>query len=152
MKWYREVSNDLSKLPDALEFYDNQYEKGRKFLSMGNEAITAKSSKMPGFVDQYYCYLQELEALLEFLTVDLKRVKSIEFRKYLENYQKVLSSRDCEKYVDGEPSVISATLLVNECAMVRNKFLSIHKGLDQMSWMIGHITRLKCAGLDDARF
>ena len=44
---------------------------------------------------------------------------------------------------------INMSLLVNEFALLRNKFLGISKGLDTKNWMIGHITRLRCAGLDD---
>jgi hypothetical protein len=33
--------------------------------------------------------------------------------------------------------------------MLRNKFLGIMKGLDTKQWQIGHITRLRTAGMED---
>jgi len=38
---------------------------------------------------------------LSYADYDLKT-----FKKYLENYQRALSSRDVEKYVDGEADVV----------------------------------------------
>ncbi len=78
-------------------------------------------------------------------------IRTTKFKKFLESYNKTLSSRDAEKYVDGEVDVVDMTLLVNEFALLRNKFLGIIKGLDQKGWMLGHITKLRCAGLDDAQ-
>ena len=73
-----------------------------------------------------------------------------EFKKFLEAYNKTLSSRDAEKYVDGVQSIVDTTLLVNEIALLRNKFLGISKGFEAKNFMTGHIIKLRVAGLDDA--
>jgi hypothetical protein len=94
--------------------------------------------------------LQEIEAVLEYLNIRLKQERSAEFKKYLEAYQKTLSSRDAEKYVDGVAGIVDSTLLVNEVALLRNKFLGISKGFEAKNFMTGHIIKLRVAGLDDA--
>lgn len=151
-KWYRAIVNDITKLPEALAYYEEKYAEAQEFLKLKGKSISAKSSEMPSRVDQYFGLLQELEAILEYLNIQLKSVRSSSFRKYLENYQRALSSRDCEKYSDSDTSVIDMAMLVNECSMIRNKYLSLSKGMEQMSWMIGHVVRLRTAGLDDATF
>ena len=45
------------------------------------------------------------QAILQYLNIELRRLRSKHFKKYLENYQRALSSRDVEKYVDGESDV-----------------------------------------------
>ena len=71
------------------------------------------------------------------------------FRKFFETYNRQLTSRDAEKYVDGEDSVIDLTHLVNQFALLRNRYLGILKGLDVKQWQIGHITKLRTAGMED---
>jgi hypothetical protein len=104
---------------------------------------------MPGIVEQRFSQLQEIEAILEYLNIELRRLKSQHFRKYLENYQRALSSRDCEKYVEGESDVVDFEKIINEFALLRNKWLGILKGLDAKQWQMGHIVRLRTAGMED---
>ena len=68
---------------------------------------------------------------------------------YLEGYNRVLSSRDAEKYVDGEQEVVDYEIMINEVSLIRNKFLGILKGLESKNFMLGHVVRLRAAGMED---
>ena len=105
---------------------------------------------MPGIVELRFSQLQEIEAILEYLNIELRRLRSQFFRKYLENYQRALSSRDCEKFVEGEDDVVSFEKIINEFALIRNKWLGIIKALDQKQWQITNIVKLRVAGMEDA--
>ena len=94
--------------------------------------------------------LQELEAILNYTNIELRRLRSSYFKKYLENYQRALSSRDVEKYVDGEPDVVDYEKIINEFALMRNKWLGVLKGLDQKQWQLTNIVKLRVAGMEDA--
>ena len=67
----------------------------------------------------------------------------------MENYQRALSSRDCEKYVEGEADVVDMEKVINEFAMLRNQWLGIIKGLDIKGYQINNIIKLRAAGLED---
>ena len=148
--WYRTISRDPTKIPDFLDHYELEYEEARKELTLKNKSIEQHAAQLPGLVEQRFSQLQEIESVLEFMNIELRRIRAEEFKKYLEHYNRALSSRDAEKYVDGTRTVVDWTLLTNEIALIRNKFLSITKGYEQKGWMIGHITRLRIAGLEDA--
>jgi len=105
---------------------------------------------MPGIVEQRFNQLQEIEAILQYMNIELRRLRSKHFKKYLENYQRALSSRDVEKYVDGESDVVDYEKIINEFALLRNKWLGITKGLDQKQWQITNIVKLRVAGMEDA--
>ncbi len=72
-----------------------------------------------------------------------------EFQKYLEAYNRALTSRDAEKYVDGEDEVVDFETLINEVALLRNRWLGIMKALESKNFMLGHIVRLRAAGMED---
>jgi len=150
MGWYNEVSKDIGKIPDAVLFFENELEDARQEVRLYGNLEKAAAS-MPGTVEHRFGQLQEIEAILEYLNIELRRLKSSFFRKYLENYARALSSRDVEKYVDGESDVVDMEKIINEFALLRNKWLGITKGLDQKQWQITNITKLRVAGMEDAR-
>jgi hypothetical protein len=89
--------------------------------------------------------------VLEYLNIELRRTRSKAFKKYLENYQRALSSRDCEKYCEGEPDVVDLEKIVNEFALLRNQWLGIIKGLDIKQWQLSNIIKLRTAGMEDVQ-
>jgi hypothetical protein len=83
------------------------------------------------------------------LNIQLRKIRRKHFQKYLETYARALTSRDAEKYVDGEDEVIDFETIINEVALLRNRWLGILKGLESKNFMLGHIVRLRTAGMED---
>lgn len=149
MGWYTKVAQDVSNIPDAVAYFETELVTARQEVRLtGN--LEKQSASMPGIVEQRYAQLQEIEAILEYLNIELRRLKSSHFRKYLENYARALSSRDVEKYVEGESDVVDMEKIINEFALLRNKWLGITKALDQKQWQITNIVKLRVAGMEDA--
>jgi hypothetical protein len=149
MTWYTKISKDISYIPDAVDFYNAELLEAKTQCRItGN--IEKAAASMPGVVEQRFGQLQEIEAILEYLNIELRRLKSQHFRKYLENYQRALSSRDCEKFVEGEADVVDFEKIINEFALLRNKWLGITKALDQKQWQLTNIVKLRVAGMEDA--
>lgn len=147
--WYQKIAKDISAIPDAIKHYETELENARSEIRIrGN--LEKSSADMPGIVEQRFNQLQEIEAVLQYLNIELRRLRSKHFKKYLENYQRALSSRDVEKYVDGEADVVDYEKIINEFALLRNKWLGITKGLDQKQWQITNIVKLRVAGMEDA--
>lgn len=148
--WYYRVTSDLSLIPEFIEHFEKELEGARRELSLGGKSLERHAAELPGLVEQRFAQLQEIEAVLEWLNIRLRKERSGEFKKFLEAYNKTLSSRDAEKYVDGVREIVDSTMLVNEVALLRNKFLGISKGFEAKNFMTGHIIKLRVAGLDDA--
>ena len=147
--WYSKVSKDISNIPDAVAYFEAELLVAKNDSRIAGN-IEKAAANMPGIVEQRYCQLQEIEAILEYLNIELRRLKSQHFRKYLENYQRALSSRDCEKYVEGESDVVDFEKIINEFALLRNKWLGITKALDIKQWQLSNIIKLRVAGMEDA--
>lgn len=149
MNWYSVVSRDISKLPECIDYYNSEIVNASKECKIiGN--LEKAAAAMPGIVEQRYNQLQEIEAVLEYLNIELRKLKTSYFRKYLENYNRALSQKECERYVDGEAEVTDFEIIINEFALVRNKWLGITKALDQKQWQITNIVKLRVAGMEDA--
>jgi len=149
MGWYSEVSRNVSKIPEAIGYYENQIVEARTEIKLSGNVERA-AAELPGIVAHRFNQLQEIEAILHYMNIELRRLRSSYFKKYLENYQRALSSRDVEKYVDGEADVVDYEKIINEFALLRNKWLGVLKGLDQKQWQITNVVKLRVAGMEDA--
>jgi hypothetical protein len=148
MTWYSKVTTDLSNLPDFISHYESELISAKSDVKVyGN--VEKNISSLPGVTEYRFNQLQEVEAVLRYLEIQLRKIRRKHFQKYLEKYNRNLSSRDAEKYVDGEDEVIDYEVLINEVALLRNKWTGIIKALESKNFMLGHVVRLRTAGMED---
>ena len=149
MNWYTRVTQNITLLPDFIHSYEEELERSRGEVRVrGN--IEQNLAALPGHTEHRFNQLQEIEAVLNYLNIQLRQLRSTTYRRYLERYNRELSSRDADKYVDGEQEVVNMETLVNEVALLRNRYLGVMKGLEAKQWQLGHITKLRTAGMEDA--
>lgn len=149
--WYNKVVKDLGNLPDCIVYFDAELADARlKDLTLKGRPLEKFSAEIPGVVEHRYNQLQEIEAILEYLNIQLRQTRRDAFRKYLEHHDRALSSRDAGTYADGDDDVIVMAVLVNEFALLRNQWIGLHKALEAKNFQLNNIVKLRCAGLDDA--
>jgi len=147
--WYNKIKNNISELINCITFFELELDKARLECGMkGN--LERLSREMPGIVEYRFNQLQEIEAILEYLNIEYRRLRSKTWKQFFENYNRVLSSRDADKYVDGEADVVDMAKIINDFALLRNQWLGITKGLDQKQWQLTNIVKLRVAGMEDA--
>jgi hypothetical protein len=146
--WYNRVVADLGAIPEFINYYENELVEAKYDCGVkGN--LERNVASLPGITEHRFNQLQEIEAVLNYLNIQLRKIRRKHFQKYLEAYQRALTSRDAEKYVDGEDEVIDFETIINEVALVRNKWLGLMKGLESKNFMLGHVARLRTAGMED---
>jgi hypothetical protein len=146
--WYTRITYDLSVIPDFITHYESEMISAKQDVRIyGN--VEKNISALPGVTEHRFNQLQEIEAVLNYLNIQLRKIRRKHFQKYLEAYNRALTSRDAEKYVDGEQEVIDFETLINEVALLRNRWLGIMKALDSKNFMLGHVVRLRAAGMED---
>ena len=146
--WYTRITTNLAVIPDFISHYDIEILSAKSDVKVyGN--VEKNIAALPGITEHIFNQLQEIEAVLNYLNIQLRKIRRKHFQKYLEAYNRVLTSRDAEKYVDGEDEVVDFETLINEVALLRNRWLGIMKGLEAKQWQMGHIVRLRTAGMED---
>ena len=113
MSWYSKVSKDISNIPDAILYFENELIEARRECKISGN-IEKASAAMPGIVELRYAQLQEIEAILEYLNI-------VDFEK-----------------------------IINEFALLRNKWLGVLKSLDIKQWQLSNVIKLRVAGMEDA--
>tara|TARA_Y100000385_G_scaffold250894_1_gene273290 strand:+ start:545 stop:1003 length:459 start_codon:yes stop_codon:yes gene_type:complete len=146
--WFGKIRQDLANIIPAIDYFELQLQEAK--LECGLKGNVERHSRdMPGIVEYRFNQLQEIEAILEYLNIEMNKKKTSHYRKYLEGYNKALSSRDAEKYAEGEQEVIDQRHIINEFSLVRNKFMGLVKALDAKQFQINNIVKLRAAGLED---
>jgi len=148
--WYSRITANLAAIPDFIAHYEQELAQARGDCALMGQ-VERNIRDLPGITEHRFNQLQEIEAVLNYLNIQLRRIRRRHFQRYLENYARALTARDAEKYVDGEDEVIDFETIINEVALLRNRWLGIMKGLDSKQWMSGHIVRLRVAGMEDVQ-
>jgi hypothetical protein len=136
--WYSRVVASLGAIPDFIAHYEHELDDAKKDCKISG-VVEKNITALPGITERRFNQLQEIEAVLNYLNIQLRKIRRKHFQKYL----------DAEKYVDGEDEVIDYETLINEVAYLRNRWLGILKGLDTKQWQMGHVVRLRTAGMED---
>jgi hypothetical protein len=145
--WLTRISNDLGNIPDFLDYFRAELVNAQIEVAIkGN--LERNLAALPGVTEFRFGQLQTVESVLEYLNIQLKKIKNKHYRNYLEKYAKALTSRDAEKYADGEADVCDLEEIINSVALIRNQYLGIIKALETKNWMLGHITKLRCVGIE----
>ena len=82
INWYNEVSRNLNKIPDCTIYFDKELQEAKKQCRIyGN--LERASAALPGIVEERFGQLQQLEAILEYLNIELRRLRAKTFKKFL---------------------------------------------------------------------
>lgn len=146
--FYNKIVDDIGELPNFLNHFEKELDEARHEVKI-HGLIEKNIRDLPGVTEHRFNQLQEIEAVLNFMNIQLRKLRRKHFQDYLEHYQKALSAREVDKYVDGEEEVVQYETLINEVALMRNKWLGLMKGLESKNFMLGHLTKLKSAGMED---
>jgi hypothetical protein len=146
--WYNRVVRDLGEIPAFISYYEQELICAKSDIKIRGRIETALSN-LPGETEHRFNQLQEIEAILEHLNIQLRKIRQKHYKKYLEAYARALTSRDAEKYAEAEDEVIDIETIINEIALLRNKYLGVMKGIESKNFMIGHVVRLRTAGMED---
>jgi hypothetical protein len=146
--WYNKVKTSIGNIVSAIEYFEKELTAALPETYMkGN--LELNSREIPGCIAWRFGQLQEVEAILEHLNIELRKIHHTHYRKYLEHYNKVLSSRDADKFAAGEQDYVDMESIVNEVALVRNRYMALMKGLEAKQYQLGHVVKLRAAGLED---
>ena len=146
--FYNKIVTDLNELPNFISYYENELIGAKSDIKIRGNVEKALGN-LPGETEHRFNQLQEIEAVLEFLNIQLRKIRQKHYKKYLEGYQRALTSSDAGKYAEAEDEVIDMETIINEVAFLRNRWLGVMKGIESKNFMLGHVVRLRTAGMED---
>lgn len=148
--WHWVIKADKTKIVDMVQFFDAELEQARKEIKQVG-VIENIAAKLPSYHEERFGQLQQIEAVMEVLELEMRKLESEKFQFFLEHYRRALSSADCKRYVEGDKEVVEQSELINEVVYIRNQYVGIIKSLEMKAFQINNIVKLRTAGIEDAR-
>jgi len=147
INWFMEVKKDNSKLPKCLEYFEERYKEIQPMTEVKGRLSSEEA--MLGYITSIVqSDWATLDALYETFNILLKQQRGILYKKYLETYQRSLSSNDVKNYIDGEQTIVSLQQVLNEINLMRNKYIGLSKGFESKNFQLNNLTKIKSMGLD----
>jgi hypothetical protein len=138
--------------PQLLNFFD-KWEKeianAAPIFNIEGERIEKLARDLPHHQVFYAQRAQEARALVKWLEI-MKAQKEARHIKNYNNSPRALAAREQAAYIQGEKDVVELNQLIVNTALLQQQFEEIVEAVKQMGWMIGNITKLRVAEMQDA--
>jgi len=140
----------MAALPMALDYYNAELD-AAQIETRITGSLEKNAQDLPGHTTHRFTQLQDVESILKHLNVRYDKKRSELYRKFTEHYNRDLSDRAIEKYLDGEQPLCDMHDIIGEVAHVRNRYLGLMKGLETKNWQISNIIKLRVIGLENSQ-
>ena len=136
------------QLPDIFAKAEAEILKAEPLFDIEGERLEVLARMLP----KHQAYYNELAQEMKHLVKWLENYKAKQEAILLKNYsrgQRALSATDQRILLAGEKDTVETNQLIIEASMMQGKLDGIVEAFKQMGWMIGHVTKLRVASLED---
>ena len=76
--WYSRVVSDLGAIPDFIAHYEQELDLSKQDCRIGG-VVEKNISALPGITEHRFNQLQEIEAVLNYLNIQLRKIRRRHF-------------------------------------------------------------------------
>ncbi len=144
-----ETNEDLkAELPAFFEQWQKEIDAAEPIFDIEGERLEKLARDIPHHQFFYAKRSQECRAVVKWLEIEKTRKESRHVKNY-NNSPRALGAREQALYVQGEKDVVELNQLIVEANLKQQQFDEIVEAIKQMGWMLGHITKLRVAEMQD---
>jgi hypothetical protein len=141
--------DELEKIVPLLPKYEIMVENAKPIFELEGRRLEEIARTLPKYQSSYDQAYQEMKALEDWVN-NIKEKKTAKlWKKYNEGYQKALSARDIQAYIAGEKDIVETNQIIIEVLLIKNQLNAIVEALKNLGWMVGHITKIRVAELQE---
>lgn len=140
----------LEEIIPLLPKYEEAIEAAKPIFQLEGRKLEEIMRTLPHYQASYDERYNEMKALEEWINNLKEKKVSKYWKKYTEGYPRQLTARDIQAYIAGEKEVVELNQILIEVTLMKNNMASIVEALKQMGWMVGNVTKLRIAEMQDA--
>ena len=151
MSFLLTLSEDkLEEIIPLLPKYEEKIAAAEKIFQLEGRRLEEIARTLPFHQSSYDASYHEMKSLEEWVNnIKEKKVGRL-WKKYNEAYSRQLTTRDIQAYIAAEKEIVEMNQIIIEITLLKNHLNSIVEALKQMGWMVGHVTKLRVAEMQDA--
>jgi hypothetical protein len=146
------IVGNIHRLPAVLEEYERglDQETVEANLAIKGKVLEVANTEQAGWLLYYSSRKAELYALLKWLEGQLSAVRGKHFRAYTEHYQRELSDRQKDKYIDNEQDVQVQLELYLTVKEMHDRYEAVVDAFQARGFALRNITELRIRSLEDS--
>lgn len=136
------------QLPNIFAKYEKKIAEAEPLFSLEGKHLEVIARSIPYHQVEFDEAAHDMKQLMKWLENYRAKVEARLMKNYLGG-QRVLGARELNTFINGEHDMVEANQLIIEANLLYSKLESIVEGFKQMGWMVGNITKLRVAELND---
>lgn len=140
----------LDAILDIIPRYEKKALDAKPIFDLEGRRLEEIMRTLPHHQADYSRALQELKALDEWLDNVKQKETAKLWKKYLEGYPKQLGQNDIKSYIAGEKVIVELNQIIIEVQLIKNNMQDIVDSIKNMGFMMGNVTRLRVAEMEEA--
>ena len=138
-----------SELPAFFDAWQQEIDNAEPIFKIEGERLEKLARDLPHHQVFYAQRALEARAVVKWLEVLKGKTES----RYIKNYNqspRALGVKEQSQYLQGEKEIVELNQLIVEAELKRGQLDEIVEAVKQLGWMIGNMTKLRVAEMQDA--
>lgn len=144
-----DIGKNLDQLPNVLAEYETALDGVEDILTIKGKTIERANQENPSWQHYYDQKRVELSTIVKYLEGQVARVRGKLFKSYTETYQRELSDRAKDKYVDNEEAYLNMYEVYLEAKEIYDKYQAVCDAFQARGYALNNITRARVADVHD---
>jgi len=136
------------QLPPIFENYEKHIKKAEPLFDLEGMRLEVIARILPQHQTFYAHRAQEMKQVMKWLENYKAKLEARFTRNYSQG-QRALGVREAATFINGEKEIVELNQLIIEANLLQQQLDDIVEGFKQMGWMVGNITKLRVAELQE---
>lgn len=137
------------QLPKIFENYEKHIKNAEPLFNLEDMRLELIARNLAQHQTFYGHRAHEMKQVVKWLENYKAKVESRLTKNYSQG-QRALAAREATVYINGEKDIVELNQLIIEATLIYGQLNQIVEGFQQMGWMLGHVTKLRVAELQEA--
>lgn len=137
------------QLPAIFENYENHVKAAEPLFELDGMRLELIARNLAQHQVSYAQRAAEMKHVVKWLE-NYKAKLEARFTKNYAQGQRALGAREATTFINGEKDIVELNQLIIEASLLYSQLDEIVEAFKQMGWMLGHVTKLRVAELQEA--
>lgn len=136
------------QLPAIFENYEKHIQAAAPLFELEGMRLELIARVLPQHQTRYAQRAAEMKQVVKWLENYRAKLEA-RFTKNYSQGQRALAAREATTFINGEKDIVELNQLIIEASLLQLQLNEIVEGFKQMGWMVGNITKLRVAELQE---
>lgn len=144
-----DLGKNFEKIVDIVHEYNKALEGVEDILKIQGKRLEVANMENTAWQNYYDQKRVELYTLVKYMDSQVEKVRGSLFRSYTEAYNRELSDRAKDKYINNEPKYLQMYEIFLEIKELYEKYDSVVESFKSRSFALNNITKLRVSSLEE---